>query len=63
LPQINFKIDSFPKQDKTIMLYYRGTAPEKPNISFSIEPKLNSNSDWKITFPSRGDSYFLKIGP
>ena len=44
------------------MLYYRGTAPEKPNISFSIEPKLNSN-DKKIIFPSQGDSYFLKIGP
>ena len=60
-PQINFKINSFPIQDKTIMLYYRGTAPEKPNISFSVEPQFNS--DGKIIFPSRGDSYFLKIGP
>lgn len=60
-PQIDFKIDSFPKQDKTIMLYYRGTAPEKPNISFSIKPQINS--DWKITFPGQEDLYFLKIGP
>lgn len=62
-PQINtnFKIGSFPQQNKMIMLYYRGTAPEKPNISFSVEPQFNS--DGKIIFPSRGDSYFLKIGP
>ena len=60
-PQINFKINSFPIQDKTIMLYYRGTAPEKPNISFLIKPQLNGNG--KIIFSGQGDSYFLKIGP
>lgn len=58
----NHNVTLSPSEENGYRLYYCGTAPEKPEVSFSITPSINSTTG-KISFPGGENGiYKLNIG-